>query len=953
MIRKMIRALIFAMIVTPCLLQSQTVLTVPVYPTDHDSCTVIYDASLGNAALKDFTGSVYAHTGVITDQSTSPTDWKYVIAQWNQNIPKALMTPLGGNKYQITMTPSIREWYGVPAGEIIEKLAFVFRNSDGSKVGREANGADIYSDVYPASTSVNIILPNHKALFPDLNDTIAVKATSPLADSLKLFVNNTLIKAIAGTTITDTILADPFGHYWVTNWVKIVAVNDTAARADSFSYTVVTPPVTAELPQGVVDGINYMDSTTVILSLFAPGKKNVFVIGSFNDWQCDSAHYMMRTPDNNRYWIRIGNLVPRTEYLFQYLVDGSLRIADPYCDKVCDPDDKYIDPATYPGLLPYPEGKTTDICSYLQTAQAPYPWRSSGFTPPAVTDLIIYELLIRDFTVQHDYPSLIDTLPYLKRLGINAVELMPVMEFEGNSSWGYNPDFMFAPDKYYGTSQGLKQFIEAAHEQGIAVILDIVLNHQFGKSPLVRLYWDNEANRPSANSPWFNQIPKHPYNVGLDFNHQSVYTQEFSKKVMAYWASEYHIDGFRFDLSKGFTQVNSYPDNVALWGRRDTSRIAVLNGYRNSVTQINPEIYFILEHFADNNEEKELSDDGMMLWGNLNNAYSNGTMGWTTGSTSDFSWISYVNRGWQDPHVVGYMESHDEERQMFRNISAGNTSNPPYTCRDTSVALLRSGMAAAFFLTIPGPKMLWQFEELGYDYSINYPSGTSASRLDPKPVRWDYQQQWRRRYLYNTFAALMALKKDHPVFSTTDFTLSVKAAQKSVVLRHEEMDVVVAGNFDVRSGSIAPGFTKAGTWYDYFTGDSIQVAGTADELFLAAGEYHIFTTTRLQKPVFTGTGDPLPADAGDFPALSVYPNPAAGPVTLVIEAIHATEAGLKVYNLVGNQIVGLFRGKIMPGTTLINWDGRDEAGRKVQPGVYLIRLEAMQGAMTRKLVITQ
>ena len=96
-----------------------------------------------------------------------------------------------------------------------------------------------------------------------------------------------------------------------------------------------------------------MDSTTVILSLFAPGKKNVFVIGSFNDWQCDSAHYMMRTPDNNRYWIRIGNLVPRTEYLFQYLVDGSLRIADPYCDKVCDPDDKYIDPATYPGLLPF------------------------------------------------------------------------------------------------------------------------------------------------------------------------------------------------------------------------------------------------------------------------------------------------------------------------------------------------------------------------------------------------------------------------------------------------------------------------------------------------------------------------------------------------------------------------------------------------------------------------
>ena len=128
---------------------------------------------------------------------------------------------------------------------------------------------------------------------------------------------------------------------------------------------------------------------------------------------------------------------------------------------------------------------------------------------------MIYELLIRDFTAAHTFAVLSDTIDYLKRLGINAIELMPVMEFEGNSSWGYNPDYLFAVDKYYGPKNELKHFIEVAHSKGIAVILDIVCNHQFGQSPLVKLYWDGSA--PAANSPWFNQVPKHPYNVGFRF----------------------------------------------------------------------------------------------------------------------------------------------------------------------------------------------------------------------------------------------------------------------------------------------------------------------------------------------------------------------------------------------------------------------------------------------------
>ncbi|NOZ04318.1 MAG: hypothetical protein GXO92_06915 [FCB group bacterium] len=101
---------------------------------------------------------------------------------------------------------------------------------------------------------------------------------------------------------------------------------------------------------------------------------------------------------------------------------------------------------------------------------------------------MIYELLVRDFIDRHDYQTLIDTLDYLEKLGINAIELMPINEFEGNSSWGYNPSFYFAPDKYYGTRQDLKLFIDECHRRGIAVIMDIVLNHTYGQSPLVSGY---------------------------------------------------------------------------------------------------------------------------------------------------------------------------------------------------------------------------------------------------------------------------------------------------------------------------------------------------------------------------------------------------------------------------------------------------------------------------------
>ena len=932
----------------PSLINAQVITTTPVFPIDGDSVVIIFDAALGNAGLNNVAPPIYAHTGVITNLSTSGSDWKYVVAGWGVNLPKALMTPLGNNKYKLTLKPSIRDYYGVPAAEQILKMAFVFRNADGSKTGKNADGSDIFADVYVSAMSVNIVLPTNKSLYLKQNTPIPVSAISPTAETMKLFVNGSLVKTTIGNTITETISADNFGQNWVKRWVRIDAANTTGSAADSFSYTVIPPSKIAALPAGMTDGINYTGTSSALLSLYAPRKDNVFAIGDFNDWKIDSGYYMTMTPDSLRFWMQINNLVPKQEYIFQYLVDGFLRIGDPYADKVSDPDDQYIAAKTYPNLKPYPTGKTNGIATFLQTNQDAYAWNSTPFTPPAITDLVVYELLIRDFTADHDYPSLIDTLGYLKRLGINAIELMPVMEFEGNISWGYNPDYSFAIDKYYGTKNGLKQFVEAAHAMGIAVIFDIVCNHHFGNSPLVKLFWDYSAQRPAANSPWFNPIATHPYSVGYDFNHEKPTTKAYMERLIRYWLTEFHIDGYRFDLSKGFTQKNSYPDNVSLWGQYDASRIAILENYTNVILSVNPNAYAIMEHFADNSEEKVLAANNMQLWGNMNYNYYQGAGGWNTGTNSDLSWASYKNRGWAQPNLVAYMESHDEERTMFKNISSGNTSKPPYNVRDTTTGLKRIELNANFFFTIPGPKMIWQFGELGYDYSINYPTG----RLDPKPIRWDYTSQWRRRYTYNVFAALINLKKTQPVFSTTTYTMDVTSAIKRIWLRHSTMDATVLGNYDVVVKNVTPNFTRKGMWYEFYTGDTLNVTDTTAALSFKAGEYRLYTTVKLPKPVFTGIDEEeFKQVAGDH-RMIIYPNPSDGLFNVVVNLPSALSTlDVTIFNIHGKVIGKQTVRQLKQGIGEFTLNLSEIIYTKPSSGLYFIRLTGEHFLETGKIVI--
>lgn len=833
------------------LVTAQIITSDPDLPTAGQPVTIFYDATQGTAGLEDYSGDVYAHTGVLTSESTGPDDWKYVKTDWGVNTAETKLTRVSANLYSLEIGPAIREYYGVPASETITHLAFVFRSADSSKEGKDDGGADIFTSVYPDAFTISIIQPE-KNLILHPGESFQFEAASNRESDISLYNGDLLVSSATGTTIAQNFVLNVPGDYWI----RVTASFDAEEATDSLFVHVLETLADVPMPDTLVDGINYMDDSTVQMVLYAPGKEYVFIIGDFNNWTPASAYRMNK--DGDRFWIPVDDLEPGMEYAFQYLVDGSLAIADPYSEKVLDPwYDKWITDATYPGLKSYPYDLAEGITGVFRTDRLQYQWADSGFQSPEPGTLVIYELLLRDFLAAHDWKTLTDTLTYFTGLGINAIELMPVNEFEGNESWGYNPSFYFAADKYYGPAKDLKLFIDFCHQIGIAVIIDMVLNHSYGQSPLVRLYFDNSTGKVTADNPWYNvESPNPLYSWGYDFNHESQATQNFVDSVNHYWMNTFHVDGFRFDFTKGFT--NTPGDG----GGYDASRIAILERMADAIWAVKSDTYVILEHFTANAEEFALSEYGMMLWGNLNYTYNQATMGYV--EDSDFSGISYLERFWTKPALIGYMESHDEERLMYKNITYGNSSGT-YNIQDRNTALERMALAGVFFFPVPGPKMIWQFGELGYGYSIDY-----DCRVCNKPIRWDYYETGERRRVYEIWSALIDLKLSEPAFSSADFTLIVSEAAKRIEINHADMDVRIIGNFDVVNQSVDPSFSRTGMWYSFFRGDSIEVTDTHETRLLVPGEYRLYTTKKFAKPeIVAGTYFRENEPSGFF----VYPNP--------------------------------------------------------------------------------
>lgn len=903
---------------------AQVVWTNPIFPVATGSVTIYFDATQGNAGLANYTGDVYIFTGVITNLSSGPSDWKHVNMTWGSGDVTYKMTSLGNHIYSYYIA-DINSFYGVSGTEVIEQLALLFTNNDGSIAGRGTGNTDIFYDVWDGvSLQIKILSPDISPYFVNLNDVVNFITVTSLNSTITLYQNNNYVTQYSNTdSVNYNFTASAYGS----TLIKVIADDGNSQVSDSFSYIVNHPVTIAPLPVGTDVGINYINDSTVTLVLVAPNKQNVYAIGDFSNWQVNDSNYMNLTPDGNDWWVTLTHLTPQQEYRYQYLVDGNIYIADPYTDKILDPgNDPYISSSTYPDLIAYPDGQATGNVSIFQTAQPEYMWQDTGYVKPAQANLIIYELLIRDFIGTHDYKTLMDTLNYLKTLGVNAIELMPVTEFSGNSSWGYNPIFCFAPDKYYGPKNDLKAFIDLCHQNGMAVIQDIVLNQADDASPMCQLYWDAPNSQPAADNPWLNQSAPHPFSVFNDFNHESSYTQKYVDDVVKYWVTEYHMDGYRFDLSKGFTQFYS-GGNVDLWSQYDQSRINNLERIADQIWNVDPSTYLILEHFAYDNEEQVLSSysNGFMLWDNVAYSYEQSAMGYSDGS--DISRISHVAHGFTQPHAVGYMESHDEERMMYKEVTYGN-SNGSYSVKPLDSALNRMKQAACFFFLVPGPKMIYEFEELGYDYSISYGGGNTA----PKPIRWDYLQYNPRSLLYKFFSALIILKKQYSVFQTGTIYTDVGNLYKSIRLTDATLQATILGNFDIVTSDVIPYFLNTGKWYEFFTGDSITVSDLYAPISMKPGEYRLYTTIKLQQPDLGNVGINDPGILAGM-QLQCFPNPVNEIATLDFYVPESGDVRLELFDLSGKKLKTIASKSFSPGWYTVNVFVND-----LQNGIYTCKL---------------
>lgn len=935
--RRKFKIVFFALFcLTMCLFQkvnAQNVPTIsPAFFTPNTTITVTYDVTATSlAALNE------AYIWVWIPGANIDAKYNFNPASSNASTINAKFQPKvienGRTLFRITFKPA--DFFNTNITSQ-QRMGMLLKGNDWSN----GQTSDYLADFWNGNFSLKVTEPATQNVFVNNGQTINIKAETPSSATFKTFVE--------GVEVNSTSNATSYNYALVINQasgsaeVVIEAFNGSVTEDYTFQYIIRGPSPVQARPAGVKPGINYnlSDHTKATLCLWAPLKNTVFVRGDFNEWSINTEYQLNK--DGEYFWIELTGLTPGQEYGFQYIVDETIIVADPYADKILDPDDTGIPASTYPNLKVYPEKARSTLwyqnrVSVLQTNQTPYNWQVTNFQKPPKEKLVIYELLIRDFFVdgKRNYQTLIDSIQYFKRLGINAIQLMPVMEFNGNLGWGYNPTFMFAPDKYYGTKNKLKEFVDVCHQNGIAVILDIAMNHQDVPNTYAAMYFDFGTNfRPTGSNPWFNQTARHPFNVFFDMNHESNYTKSYLDTVNYYWLNEFKVDGYRFDLSKGFTQKNTGSD-VGAWSNYDASRVALLKRMADKIWSNFPTAYVILEHLGVNVEEKELAEyranegKGMMLWGKITEQYNQNTMGYE--ANSSFSSVLHTVRGWNTPGLVGYMESHDEERLMYKNIQFGRTTDN-YNVKELNTALKRMEPAYAMFLTLPGPKMIWQFGEVGFDYSINRCEDGSVSencRLAIKPVPTNYYEVEERVVLLDKVQRLLKLRNTYDVFSNGDATFQNPAGlMKAIVIKNSpynsnptnssDMNAVIVANFDVVSKSLDVVFPHAGSWFD-FTNDGFEnvLETETKTIYLEPGQYQIFTDVSIDDAIVTNVEREFTVHS----SLKVYPNPSQGEFT--IEGLQNTQQ-IEVLNMAGQKVNFTFT-------------ENNKVNLEAVPGLYLIK----------------
>ena len=420
--------------------------------------------------------------------------------------------------------------------------------------------------------------------------------------------------------------------------------------------------------------------------VWAPHASGVAVVGDFNDWRPDADPLELEA---DGYWYGfVTGARAGQEYRFELETDaGRLSKVDPYAAQV-----------------------TSSVGNGVIYDHSHYDWQGDDFECPPHNELVIYELHIGTWAGEGaeagdaGLREATQGLDHLVRLGVNAIQIMPVAEFAGDYSWGYNPAHIFAVESSYGGPDALKDLVRQAHRRGIAVILDVVYNH-FGPSDLNLWQFDGWSenglggiyfyNDWRSATPWGDTRP--------DYGRGEV--RQFIRDNAMAWLSHFHLDGLRYDMTP-------YMRSVDATGMDIPEGWSLCRWINQEIRATYPDRILIAEDMHSNPAVTDTGPQGAAFHAQWDARFVHPVRGALV--PSDDQWRSTTDVADAVSHSYGdafarvvFTESHDE-------VANGKARVPHEIDADDPTgyfARKRSTLGAGLVFTSPGIPMIFQGQE--------------------------------------------------------------------------------------------------------------------------------------------------------------------------------------------------------------------------------------------------
>lgn len=722
-----------------------------------------------------------------------------------------------------------------------------------------------------------------------------------------------------------------------TNYIKLVAVN---SKGDSIVYQnsvfeVQLAPMPSYAKHGVTKASPQSgDSTTFRIRV--PNKSFVALRLAYAGQPVATAPpiVMKKDPNSDNWWVNV-KLQPDTVYEYLYEIENGKKITDPFGRWMGTYGTKFSTG---------PAGLTADN----------YVWQSTSYQRPPLNKLVIYELNVGEFAGgyygksagQAGFSDLKSLLSHFSNLGVNAIELMPINDYgtvgKSGHSWGYDINHYFALEPAYGTPLELKQLVDEAHKRGIAVILDVVFNHQNDTGPLWQMLQDDAAN------PYFKANNDFRYNEDAmfffkDMDHWTAETQELILECLKMWVEEYKIDGFRYDFTQGIGWNVSEPTKGIL-------------GWANAIdTLYGGKVYQIAEH---------LPESPALLY------YSGITSGWH----DSFRDKIFDDARFQNTSMVDY-----ENLILDLGAFPGNdTPNSPswYSNRTEPVnatithdeqsliyemtqfqgvpvneAIQRDKLYGAFPFLSLGIPMLW----MGQEFSAPRGWQNDGQKLSYRPLEWDWLLVQRGIDHFKWYKTLIAQRLKNP---------ALYQGQLKRLYRYDAAKVLVWGFEDTVTNSkvmcvanLHPfnqtptnvPWLGAGTWYDIFDQSVFEVSGNSVASFpLQPFTIKIYSNKTNSELGITSVEPIAQTTPTEFRLEQNYPNP-FNPSTVISYHLPKTDhVTLKVYDIVGREVATLVDEVQSAGTYSTLFDASHVAS-----GVYFYKLTAGNYTQVKRMSVVK